>query len=62
MRGFVPRISLLVDPEWVVSGIEIYLERINEESVDTLSISFDKYPRPRFQVGLICEKKVTRIL
>lgn len=45
------------DPEWVVSGNEICLERLNEESVDTLSISFDKYRRPSFQVGLIRRKK-----
>lgn len=46
------------DPEWVVSGNEIDLERINEESVDTLSISFDKYRNPTFQVSLIRRKKI----
>ncbi|WP_331352867.1 hypothetical protein [Cellvibrio sp. UBA7671] len=46
------------DPEWVVSGSEIDLERINEDSVDTLSIAFEKYRSPRFQICLIKRKKI----
>ena len=46
------------DPEWVVSGNEIDLERINDESVDTLSISFNKYCSPTFQLSLIRRNKI----
>jgi hypothetical protein len=46
------------DPEWTVSGNEISLERINEDSVDTFSISFNKYRGASFQVSLIRRKKI----
>jgi hypothetical protein len=57
-RGFIWISVSYHDPEWEISGREIVLERINEDSVDAVSITFDKYRAPRFHIHLIRRKKL----
>jgi len=38
------------NPEWPVSGSEISLERVSGAFLDSITINFEKYRTPRFQI------------
>ncbi len=51
-HGFCHVAHSLRQPDQLVSGRELELERWGAESVDTVTFNFDKYGAPRFQVHL----------
>jgi hypothetical protein len=49
-KGFRPVELTLGNPEWPISGRDLEFERAGTGFVDSVTISFDKYMSPRFQV------------